>query len=165
MFLKRKFFELVFGFKPVEYQYVTSPFRKDNTPGCWFERSIYTNRLKFIDYADNLFQDCFGCVQKYFKLPNFYSTLVFIQEHLIDGKNLEIKDYISNKIEKKDKKKLKYILNQNFFNNSDRIFWSKYGISSQNLIDDKVFSVKRLRMKNTKKGDFYFYFYQLLCLY
>ena len=28
-------FEMIFGFKPKEFDYVTSPFRQDNKPGCW----------------------------------------------------------------------------------------------------------------------------------
>ena len=43
-------FQLVFGYKPIEFEYVTSPFREDTNPGCWFEIDLNTNKLRFTDY-------------------------------------------------------------------------------------------------------------------
>ena len=112
-------FELVFGFKPVEYQYVTSPFRVDNNPGCWFERNPLNNKLIFVDYGDSLFnkQDCFSCIKRYFKLPNFYRTLLFINESLSDKIKHSNDFEVSNKTELtvKEKKKVEiYIKPRNF---------------------------------------------------
>ena len=86
-------FEMIFGFKPKEFDYVTSPFRQDNKPGCWV---IVTGKLKFIDWASDYYvngvkmvsMDCFDAVKLYYQLPNFYDTLHFIYNHLIQGKEI-----------------------------------------------------------------------------
>ena len=36
IFTEEDIFELVFKFKPKEFDYVKSPFRKDDSAGCWF---------------------------------------------------------------------------------------------------------------------------------
>ena len=48
-------FELVFGFKPIEFEYITSPFREDSSPGAWFEVDLNTNKLRFTDFADTFY--------------------------------------------------------------------------------------------------------------
>lgn len=150
-------FELVFGFKPVEFEYTTSPFREDNNAGCWFEIKVESNKLMFIDFADDIkSRDCFSAVQEYFKLSNFYKTVEFIKSKLIDGKNIEhtIRHVKPKKFIEKSSKKVKIFINTRDFNIKDKQYWSKYGISKQNLIDDKVFAVKKFKMVNTRKGNF-----------
>lgn len=153
-------FELVFGFKPKEYQYVTSPFRKDTRPGCWFGFSPYSNKLKFVDFGSQIYIngrrminiDCFDAVQKYFKLNNLYETLNFIKNHLIKGKDLpqiEHKTFVS-----KVKKNVKINFDVRPFNDTDRRYWQKYEITSANLIEDKVFAVKRFNIVNGKNGNY-----------
>jgi hypothetical protein len=160
-------FQLVFGFKPVEFEYITSPFRADESPGCWFELDFNTNKLRFTDFADtrvinrvkmsNI--DCFDAVMVYFQLPNFYKTLEFIKDKLIDGK--EIKHDIVHKIYTRPalvkKKRVKILMNTRDFYTTDRNFWSfKYLISKDNLIEDKVFPIKRFKLFDTKTGDHMF---------
>ena len=53
---------------------------------------------------------------------------------------------------KKQKPKVELYFESRPFNNRDRIFWSSYGISKQNLIDDKVFPIRKYLMRNTKNG-------------
>lgn len=157
-FREEEIFKLVFGFEPVEYQYTTSPFRMDNNPGCWFERSLHSNKLEFIDYADPLFnkQDCFSCVKRFFKLPNFYSTLVFIQKSLKDRVNIERKcEYLAISTPKEKKKVEIYIKPRNFIQ-SDKLVWFKYGITRKQLTEDKVIPVSKYVMTNTKKGTIIF---------
>ena len=69
---EEEIFSLVFGYLPREFEYATSPFRVDTTPGCWFERRGDT--LRFIDYGatNKFFPDCFAAVQSYFKISNFF---------------------------------------------------------------------------------------------
>lgn len=151
-------FSLVFGFKPVEYQYVTSPFRKDTRPGCWFQRDVHTGKLRFTDFGNSDFIgnikmtniDCFDAVQVYFKLPNFYRTLEFIKEKLIDNKSVKNKIKVFKPIERKA---VEVFIDTRDFDTRDKRFWESYGISKQNLIDDKVFPIKEFKMTNTKKGD------------
>ncbi len=160
-------FQLVFGYEPVEFEYVTSPFREDNNPGCWFEIDLNTNKLRFTDFADtrvingvkmsNI--DCFDSVMVYFGLPNFYKTLEFIKAKLIDGK--EIKHDIVHKVytkpKKKVKKKVKILMNTRDFYMVDKIFWQdRYGITKENLIEDKVFPLRKFKLFNTKTGDHMF---------
>lgn len=153
-------FELVFGFKPKEFDYVTSPFRKDNSAGCWFQY-YPSGKLKFTDFGSQIYIrgvkminiDCFDAVQFYFKLGGLYKTLQFIKKHLIDGKDLPKMEYILNE-KKIEKRKVKILFDIRDFDIRDEMFWKKYGISKQNLIDDKVFPIKRFKVVNSKKGDF-----------
>lgn len=155
---EEEIFEMIFGFKPKEYEYTFSPFREDNNPGCWFERSIYNNKLLFVDYADPSFnmQDCFSCVKRFFKLPNFYQTLLFIKKILIDKKGkLEVRESFKEKVEfvPKEKRRVEIYIKPRNFIQSDKITWYRYGITRQNLIEDKVIPVTKFTLKGTKKGD------------
>lgn len=147
-------FELVFGYKPSEYNYVTSPFRKDTSPGCWFERaSSNSGKLRFIDYGNDVGKpmDCFDAVQTYFKIPNFYLTLEYVYEQLIKGKSLQGEKRIQKMVEKKE---VLINFDSRTFLNKDGKFWgNRYEISRQNLIDDKVFAVNKFHLMNTKSGD------------
>lgn len=161
-------FELVFGFKPEEFEYVTSPFRDDTNPGCWFEVDINTNKLRFTDFADprvingirmrNI--DCFDAVTVFFNLPSFYKTLEFIKARLIDGKDIK-NDIVHIKpkrsIIKKEKKRVKILVSTRDFLIQDKIFWEdRYGISKNNLIEDKVFPIQKFKLVDTKTGNHIF---------
>lgn len=146
-------FELVFGFKPEEFQYVTSPFREDTGPGCWFEYTC-EGKLLFKDFGSPYKKhwDCFDAVQGHFRIPNFYLVLQFIYDRLIAGKQQDVQ--IASFIEqRKDKKAVKLIVESREFTNRDIAFWSPYRILKQQLIEDKVFSIKRFYALNTKKGN------------
>ena len=153
-------FEMVFNFKPKEYDYVTSPFRQDDNAGCWFEYST-TGKLKFKDFGSQIFIrgkkminiDCFDAVQVYYNLPNLYKTILFIKKHLIDGKELPERKNVDIQVERQ-KKEVKIQFEARDFDERDAFYWKKYGISRQNLIDDKVFAVKRFKILNGKFGDF-----------
>lgn len=150
---EEEIFSMVCGYIPKEFEYVTSPFRKDTKPGCWFERRGDT--LRFIDFGrkNNYFPDCFDAVQRYFDLPNFYRTLEFIYDNLIAGhERVPLNDTPRQTHE--DKEKVIIGITTRNFTKEDADFWMPYGISRQNLIDDNVFPVSTYSMKNTKKGDF-----------
>ena len=160
-------FQLVFGYKPVEFEYVTSPFREDTNPGCWFEIDLNTNKLRFTDFADArtingvkmLNIDCFDSVMVYYGLPNFYKTLEFIKAKLIDGKDVKhnIVHRVYTKSKKVEKEKVKILMNTRDFYTEDRSFWQyRYDISKDNLIEDKVFPVRKFKLFNTKTGDHLF---------
>lgn len=149
---QEEIYELVFKYKPVEYEYVTSPLRNDSVPGCWF--SLYDNGvLYFVDFGSTrTHRDCFNIVQEYFQIPNFYLTLEFIYNSLIKGK-IDLKP-IENKeqVQKETKKKVKLLIEARTFDGRDAHFWSKYGIKKENLIEDKVFPINRLFALNTRTG-------------
>jgi len=162
-------FQLVFGFEPVEFEYVTSPFRQDENPGCWFETDFNTGKLRFTDFADTrkirgvkmLNIDCFDAVMIYYNLPNFYKTLEYIKAVLIDGRNLDndIKHIKPKKIKEKKVKKsqVKILVSTRDFLIPDKNFWEKrYLITKQNLMEDKVFPVSKFKLLNTKSGDHLF---------
>lgn len=160
-------FELVFGFKPEEFQYVTSPFREnDRNPGCWFQIDVHTQKMRFIDFANpkkikgvnmnNI--DCFDAVMIHFNLYNFYKTLEFIKEALIDGKgvkhNIEQKIYKTRSPVKRVKSKIKILVNPRDFILKDKKFWfDRYEITKSNLKEDKVFPISKFKLINTKTGD------------
>lgn len=145
-------FELVFKFKPVEFEYVTSPLRNDDVPGCWF--SLHDNGiLYFVDFGNSrTHSDCFNIVQDYFKFPNFYLTLEFIYNSLIRGKT-ELKPIEAKKeVQKEAKKKVKLLIEARPFEGRDALFWSPYGIRKRDLIQDRVFPIRMLFALNTKTG-------------
>lgn len=156
---EEQIFELVFGYQPVEFNRVVSPFRKDKTPGCWFQY-YPSGKLKFVDFGTTVVikgrrminMDCFDAVQVYYKLPNLFQTLNFIKKHLIDGKELKEKPVSVNIA--KEKKDVEIFIEVRNFEDRDRRYFSKYEITKQNLIDDNVFPVKRIKVLNTKFGDY-----------
>lgn len=151
---QEEIFELVFGFKPIEYVYVTSPFRIDKRPGCWFERtSSYTGKLRFIDFASTFGKpmDCFDAVQIYFKLPNFYLTLEFIYNRLIANQDRSKGVLVFQQFEKKP---VHITFDSRPFTTKDGLYWKRYDITRQNLIDDKVFPVRKYYVENARHGDF-----------
>jgi hypothetical protein len=150
---QEEIFELVFKFKPVEFEYVVSPLRNDDIPGCWF--SFHDNGiLYFVDFGSKrTHSDCFNIVQDYYKFPNFYLTLEYIFNALIRGK-VELKPIeIKKAVQKTTKKKVKLLIEARPFNAQDGQFWSKYGIRKKDLIEDKVFPIHRLYALNTKTGN------------
>lgn len=169
---EEQIFSLVFGFEPKEYDFVVSPFRKDNNPGCWFNYSS-SGKLRLSDFGNTDYYgkiklnniDCFDAVQVYFKLNNLYQTLKFIRKHLILGKDLpemERKTFLIN-----DKKKRDVLIHfdARLFNKDDGRHWSRFEITSNNLLEDQVFAVKRFKVTNTKNGDWNCRIYDLCYAY
>lgn len=155
---EEEIFSLVFGFQPKEYSYVCSPFREDTNPGCWFERSLHNGKLLFMDYADPFFnkQDCFSCVKRYFNLPNFYKTLLFIKDSLIESEkvfNSEVKKVAKVEFIPKERKSVDIYIKPRNFVQSDKLVWYKYGITRTQLVEDKVIPVSKFTLMNTKKGN------------
>lgn len=149
-------FSLVLGYKPQEFQYICNPLRLDKTPGAYFETNPMTGRLELIDwgyYKTHI--DSFQFVQEYYKLPNFYQTLVFVRDNLLYSKS-EIK-----KIDKEEKER-KILERSNrfqiyfrprvFHHKTDGPIWNPYGILPQHLNEDKVFAVAEYAFKNAKKN-------------
>jgi len=146
---QEEIFGLVFGFLPQEYQYVTSPLREnDDNAGCWFE--YMEDKLFFRDFGySNRPLDCFHVVRDYFNLSSFPSTLQFVKERLLDNHNRTLLDVIY----REEKEKFYFDIVTRQFLKKDKLFWSPYEISRQNLIDDSVFAVQRAYLYNTKNGN------------
>lgn len=148
---EQEIYELVFGFKPEEFDKVCSPLRVDFTPGAYFERTPTDNRLFFKDWGDpkKSLHDCFDVVQRYFNLPNFYQTLNFVKEHLIDGKKLVKRNLISHT--PKTPKKTDISFQARAYLLADKIYWEKYEITRQQLLEDRVMAVSKIKIVG-KKG-------------
>jgi hypothetical protein len=155
---QEEIFKLVFGFIPVEFDLVQSPLRKDRTPGCWFE--YHMEKLRFIDFANSNVvkgiklsnMDCFDMVTVYFNLPNFYLTLEFIYNSLIKGKEISRPIVNNTGIIKEAKPKVKILIESRPFSIADRDYWKQYNIKKKDLIEDKVFPVKKFYALNTRAG-------------
>ena len=146
-------FKLVFKYAPKELEYVTSPLRQDEDPGCWFSYHI-NGTLYFIDFGNTrTHSDCFNVVQDFFGIPNFYLTLEYIYNHLIQGKALIAPVKIELKETKIVKQKVKILVEARPFSLLDKYFWEPYGIQKGELIGDKVFPFNRFYALNTKKGN------------
>lgn len=153
-------FRLVFKEVPEEYEYISSPFRADRNPGCWFE--YYADgRLRFKDFGNtatisgismrNI--DCFDAVQVFYRIPNFFMTLEFIHNTLIRGKEILLEKQIPIYTGKPEKKPVKLITESRKFEPKDRTLWGQWGITDRQLIEDKVFPISRFHALNTKKGN------------
>lgn len=158
---EEEIFGLVFGFIPEEGEYVTSPFRLDKRPGCWFEYAP-NGKLIFKDFGNSTtwrgirlsHLDCFGAVQYYYQLPNFYKTLEFIKNVMIDNAEVVLKPRrVHSVIERRPMKGVKIHIEPRPFQEVDRQFWEPYGITSSNLIEDDVYAIGRYQLLNTKKGN------------
>jgi len=156
-------FSLVFGYEPIELEYVTSPFRPDITPNCYFER-MSQNRLRFKDHSRKFYPDCFDAVRVFFNIKSFYDTLSFINDKLIRNKPVtrHTKRYFDTEINR-----INVIIDPmtRAFTSNDAKFWQPYGITRESLIEDKVFAVTHVAMYNTKKGDISFDVNELCYLY
>lgn len=157
---QEEIFSLVFKFLPEEFEYVTSPFREDNNPNCFFQY-LGDNVLYFRDFANCKIVngvrmshlDCFNAVMFYFKLPNFYSALVYIYNSLIQDQNRQ-KITLEERPQIKKDKFLIYPFYRSF-DIRDKEYWlTQYGISSYNLQEDFVYAVEKYICFNTSKGDF-----------
>lgn len=159
---EEQIFELVFGFKPIEFQYVCSPFREDSKPGCWFEH--YNGKLRFKDFASEIFtngfqlisMDCFDAVKYYFKLPNLYKALEFIHKKLISNKDVKIRE-IKTRIQKAEDKKIPFLIfpETRNFQIQDKEYWQdRYMISKDNLISDLVFPISSFYCEGAKYGNY-----------
>lgn len=157
---ERDIFELVFRFKPQEYDYVKSPFRKDRNPGCWFHIAP-NGKWRFVDFgnSDKIGKvsmgniDCFDAVQVYFKLNNLYETLCFIKKHLIDGKDLPEREKVEIAVSVEQKTDILFTP-RNYLIEDKQFWFDRYQISKQNLIDDRVFPVIQFKVLNGKYGDY-----------
>lgn len=139
----------------------TAPYRNDKNPSCYFEK--YDNKLYFIDFGDitKKPKDCIQFLMRTLSL-NYMQSLEYVNKYFslglgnnilttkkIEGSfNKNTTENCSNKT--RNIKTITYIPRQ--FNINDRIFWNKYEISRQNLIDDSVIPIELYKSTN-KRGE------------
>lgn len=137
-----------------------APYREDLHPDCWFE--YYNNRLWFVDFAKGTGlpgMSCFDLIKKTYNV-NFGEALEIINDKLKLGlgdnkrkaKEIAIEHGI---VEEKNVKKIFKERVITFiprdFNYKDKLFWSKYEISRQKLIEDGVIPIE-LYQSTSKVG-------------
>ena len=138
-----------------------APYRKDNNPDCYFRE--YNGIIYFIDFADiRGNKDCIQLLKVTYNL-SYFETLQYINNYfklgLGDNDN-KVKEVIrqnnaSSKIINTDfNVKITIEFLPRMFNQKDKHFWSKYEISKDNLIKDKVIPVDIYRF-NTRKNKHY----------
>lgn len=143
-----------------EHKY-KAPYRNDIHADCYFEE--YNGILTFIDFADFPFRpkNCFTFLERYYNL-SFKEALSYVNQYFKLGlgyssdivkRELENGLKISEVVEEFKKSKTITFLPRKF-SYKDKKFWSKYEISKQNLIDDKVIPIELFKSTNRKGEDF-----------
>lgn len=122
----------------------TAPYRNDSIPDCYFVE--HEGKLFFVDFASSPpSYNCFSFIQKCAKLKDLGEAQRYIIKVLGLKGNVKItKEETSKPILKlkqpKKQKKILYLTRP--FDIRDKNFWSQYGISSENLKDDKVIPIQ-----------------------
>ncbi len=136
-------FHSMLGEKPNINKLYISLVRKDNNPGCSF--TWYGDKLMFIDFGHTKSQlDCFGVISERMKI-SLPKALQAVNTHFklgLGGSGTPIKikfKPLSNKVSEKQTTSI--IFKPRPFNLLDKNYWTQYGITKQNLIDEKVYPV------------------------
>jgi len=139
-----------------EFTYV-APYRNDSNADCYFE--YFEDNLCFVDFADvdKRPKRCFEIVSRTYNI-SFLEALQYVNQYFelgLGNSQTPIKPVIqTNIIPKKitnivkTQEDILYLVRD--FNHADRIYWSKYGITKQHLIDDKVYPIVLYKSINNK---------------
>ncbi len=149
-------------YEPIVHNYIISPFREDDSPGCYFE--WYANKLRFIDWADDeaTHRDCFDFIQTYYNL-SFKQALYYINEQLnlglghsvgINPVKAELKKKEGQTKKKKPKKEKHDIeFKARRFGDRDKKYWSQYYIRRGHLLEDNTFAIIWYKFWSNKRED------------
>jgi 5S rRNA maturation endonuclease (ribonuclease M5) len=140
----------VLGFYPKLYERIKSPFRVDNTAKCYFE--WYNGELKFVDWADGVNIGIIGITMRVYKV-NLPKALDILYDFHYDNHSLIQQEKI-HKSTKPTINKAKFHLSftSREFTLVDIAYWRQYGITTQQLESDNIFSVKNYtKLLNVKK--------------
>lgn len=158
---QERIFEMVLK-EPFSYdKKYFSPFRKDKTPGCFFTQRE-DGTILFVDFADRTghrHRSCFRMVMDAYEPTLSLSNAIdVICDYFKLSKNSS--DYtpvsftrnFTSVTEEKEGTIITYTKKREFSRN-DRIYWSKFLITTQNLLEDNVYPVDRFTKVN-RKGKF-----------
>lgn len=125
--------KLITGEPVITYKKIHSVFKIDKNPSCYFY--WFNNKLWFVDYADNpTHRDVINMIQDKYKL-NYHSALDLISRSVTMSR-VETDSHTQYK-----KVCQEITFKSRNFNAKDAEYWSEYGITRQQLMDDKVFPV------------------------
>jgi hypothetical protein len=150
------------GFEPNEKDCITSPYRKDSSPGCRFSTSengllVLTDGAAIGSKVNgvSIFKvDCFQSLQILNNIP-LNLVLSKLQESINNASDINLGAIIkttiiaTNKKKKKESSILYYW--ERPWNKWDKEYWSPYGITRQQLNDDFIFPINAWGLK--KDGD------------
>jgi len=138
VFLKvnqKEIFTHVFGKFQVG-EYLVSPFRNDDSPGCWIQ--WHNGKLYFTDFGSyhaNL--DMIGIIQLKYNF-SFKEALDFVANFKCD----EEPEYIQQAITVSKSNSLCLEFCPKLFDDYHKTYWSQYEITSKQLIQDNIFATK-----------------------
>lgn len=161
---EEKIWSVSLGFEPNEGDYITSPFRKDNSPGCKFIRNKQSGLLCLYDGASVgsvngirlLSVDCFQSIQI---LKGYSEGLVLskIQELVNQGKveGLDLGSTIVKKVKSKSKSKSKTLIYywERKWNKWDKEYWNSYRITKEQLVSDGIIPIDSWGLKSEGSSD------------
>lgn len=137
--------------------YYTNPLRNDNKAGAFFK--WYNGKLWFTDFADTkISRDCFEMIKDYYNL-DFNKALLYINQQfrlgLADTDEIvsPVQIEIKQSIKVKDKPDNCITYKAKGFDRHHRAYWSKFGISKQQLIEDNIHATIWYRFWSNKKQD------------
>lgn len=158
-------YALVFNKEDVyESSKVRAPYRQDSNPSCTFHR--YGERLYFIDFADTEYhthaKDCINVIERKFNFK-YKEALEYINEQLELGLGPSTKVStpkpilyeINYEIPKPRTEPRKILIYPRNFNIKDKEYWyDRYGITREQLIEDKVIPLTMFTSTSIK-GEFF----------
>lgn len=130
-----------------------APYRADNNPSCYFEK--VKDIIYFVDFADTrINKNCFFFLQSCFNL-SYNEVLLYVNDYFNLGLGFSSHSLkpVRTTVEKivnlpKVQKVITYAVRK--FDVRDKIFWGKYEITKQNLVDDNVLPLSFYRLQSDK---------------
>ena len=147
-------FTLITGEVPDINSKYLSFIRKDNDANCFF--TYYNGKLYFVDFGHSKTHlDCFGLIMEYYNC-NLQESLRFTNEQFKlglvgDEQPVEIK-YILPETVPKIKHHTDIIYKIRPFDIRDKDYWTQYGISRDNLLEDCVVPVLWYKFFSNRRG-------------
>lgn len=135
-------FKLIFTEISLDKKY-TSPLREEDThSGCFFWEAPESGLLIFVDFGnvEKTHLDPIAFLQKYYKLDTYGEAIDLVRDKFKSSTNIDRVVTIEDNNTKVIRKEIK-VFPRNW-SKRDRLFWEPYGISKQQLIDDKVVPVE-----------------------
>ena len=134
--------------------YYFAPYRRDKTPGCFF--NYYKNYLYFVDFANT--PSHFNCFQLWSLLYDIdidlvpeaiYNSIESLDPSTIKGKRLK-ENFTKPTITPKPKNPTIITILPRTFIVEDKTYWAQYGITSAQLKSDKVIPVSAFKVETNK---------------
>jgi len=140
---QEKCFETVFK-DGIPNKRTVSPFRPDRNPGCFFKE--FNGILYFVDFAEE--KSHLNCIEFLAKKEN--KSIEEIIRDLVGSKNFSTS--IQRQVITKDNIPTKIFIVKRAWSMKDKIFWSEYGITKKQLIDDNVIPLRRFTITKGNKS-------------